>query len=118
MSTHAQIILHTNDNKFKFKSIYVHYDGYVKNGVGETLWFAYDTYQSVETLFKKSEGFDIRTLGDEVSFFDDVRGNSNILVDETEEAILDVYNYLFSDGKWYVFDGAGKIMGTLADCLK
>jgi hypothetical protein len=116
MSTHAQIILHTNDNKFK--TIYVHYDGYVKNGVGETLWFAYDTYQAVETLFKKSNGYDIRTLGDELSFFDDVKGNSDILVEETEEVILDQYNYLFSGGKWYVFDDAGKIMGTLADCLK
>lgn len=119
MSTHASITLYTNDNKVK--SIYVHYDGYIKGGVGETLWFGYDTYQAVESLFTNGNGYDIRILGltsDETEYFNDHNVGANNPIPEDSKVNLYEYNYLFADGKWYVYDGEGIIMGALADCLK
>lgn len=119
MSTRSKISVKINDSTFK--TIYCHWDGYLK-GVGETLLHHFTSLEKINELM---------SLGDVSSLKEDVivryninhtfdnpdenttvfygrdrgdKGTECIVVDKESKLRLDVliqYYYLFKDGKWY-----------------
>lgn len=99
MSTRSFIILKNEDNTYKFN--YIHHDGYVTNGVGESLL---RNYYSIEHAKELVSIGDRSSLEDETPYDDQdevVHTTDNI--SELVKDNFDIeYFYLFDDSKWQV----------------
>lgn len=92
----------------KFSQIYVHFDGYIKGGVGELLLTKYTTLDKVMDLLRRG---DLSALIDynEVDAYADRGEDVNIREYESTgdfivEQQIEEYNYLFINGEWWVND--------------
>jgi hypothetical protein len=122
MSTRSNIGIVNPDGTIT--AIYCHYDGYMKNGVGETLYKSYFTRDRVEDLIAlgdipslESDIWDIEPYDDYSKDDPDFQYHFKDKNDFRKNAAFDIeYLYLFdTDDEWYVCRNTWK---RLEDCLK
>ncbi len=113
------------------ESVLCIYDGYIKNGVGETLLNNYKTRESVLALI---DGGTIEALCDSISqddeestVFRSSMGEDHVsywhpsMKDYEKTFIKEPYNYMFIDGVWFVdriSDGFNRHWENLEAVLK
>jgi len=102
MSTRATIAYYDVDNNY-YKSIYCHWDGYVKGGVGEALVRYYSEESALSDLIELG---DISILGncinDTKAYHRDMKEPKNItIVIDYDDINKQDFNYLFINGEWY-----------------
>lgn len=101
MSTRCHVVKKENNI---YKGIYIHFDGYVKGGVGETLYHSYNSEQAVDTLL---------ALGD-ISFLGETLVETKTYADRGEDCpaysttnftdfLDDDYCYVWNNGKYLVY---------------
>jgi predicted glycosyl hydrolase (DUF1957 family) len=100
MATRSTINLKLEDGKFRH--VYCHWDGYLENGVGETLLLYYNTIDEINKLMDHG---DMSVLGSNIKdceFYKD-RGEDDVeaKILEFDEIDGEQYNYFFIDGKWH-----------------
>lgn len=111
MGTHALVAYKDKETGY-VKSRYVHYDGYIRNGVGETIFKHYNTYELAKAVVELGDGSTIeKTLEESAKEAYSARGETNVeacLYTSEEAYLLDAetyeYAYLFKDGKWYILN--------------
>ena len=118
MSTNATIIMRDGN---KYKSIYCHFDGYIKGGVGQMLMEHYTTEDKVKQLIDlgnisylqpscdKPEGhsFETPVEGYTIAYGRD-RGEKNQQArkyDTLKDIRRENYNYYYDDHQWYILYG-------------
>ena len=114
-------------NKVKF--IYCHYDGYIKDGVGETLYTHYQNVKDIEKLLALGDLSSLGPIpksnpkvyteficdGDRCQSYRD-RGEKHVDAKEcyAEDYPAQIgywgvdYLYLYRDGEWFVYDEDGE----------
>ena len=104
MSTHATIIEKKQD---QYRSIYVHFDGYVE-GLGETLHEYWNDSESISEMIDLGDASSIGSDLDHCEFYGRDRGEADTgpqVCDDINQA-LDSYNdyrYLWDGDKWHVY---------------
>lgn len=121
MSTRCYVVKKLKDGNYK--GIYIHHDGYVNGGVGETL---YNYYNNEEVLDKLLDLGDLSYLGetseDNTDYWDLSKFPSNLnpsksgsyasrgedcparISDNLNDFNTEDYCYLYDNGEWYVYN--------------
>jgi hypothetical protein len=118
MSTNSTISVELPDNK-GVKTVYCHWDGYLE-GVGATLLNDFNTQEKAEALVALG---DLSSVAGGVEAYHRDRGEawSAVAPRDTKSVLglrarintLQEYNYIFSQGAWYVFQPATPIHSVL-----
>lgn len=110
MSTNCYIgrLFNDGDEGTKVEYIYCHYDGYVKNGVGESL-LNYDTEEKVEELLSFGDASSIESTLDKCVFYTRDRGekyqDNESYISSFELMLAILYKeivYIFKDNEWHI----------------
>lgn len=104
MSTHATIIEKEQD---MYRSIYVHFDGYV-GGLGRTLHENWNDSDSISEMIDLGDASSIGSDLDDCEFYGRDRGESDTgpkICNDLDQALneLTEYSYLWDGDKWHVY---------------
>ena len=108
-----------NENDI-YLGIYCHWDGYIRNGIGEELVEHYDTHEKVLNLMACG---DCSRIVDSVIAYYPQRGNKkenwNICRPYSfdEPTFRGSYSYLFENGEWYVKTSSNSEWALIKDFL-
>ena len=115
MSTRCHVVKKENN---KYRGIYIHFDGYINHGVGETLYKSYNTEQAVDMLLNMG-GFSVleSTLAESDPYSNRGEDCPAVESDKLEDFLDDDYCYLWLDGKYKVYHWDEEL-GYLEDLVK
>lgn len=108
MPTRASITVKKSDGKYY--SIYSHFDGYIKGGVGETLTKYYDNQEAAEQLVSFGDASSIGKTIQDCEFYardrrEKIRPASvSLSVYEALHGNRQEYDYVWDGNSWYVMD--------------
>jgi len=113
MSTRSTITVKKTDGKYH--SIYVHFDGYIENGVGETLLESYTNQEAAESLVTLGDASIIGDTIDECKFYARDRGE-DINPAKTGGTIYEImlenhsqeFDYVWENEEWYLVDHSNR----------
>lgn len=115
MSTRCHVVKKENN---KYRGIYIHFDGYINHGVGETLYKSYNTEQAVDLILSKGDFSSlVDTLSDSEPYSDRGEDCPAVETENLVDFLDDDYCYVWIDDKYKVYHW-DKELGYLEDLVK